>query len=60
MARQSILTENKLFFIREVQKECEVELFHCRTEDDTADVLTKAERNISCTYITPRLGINWH
>ena len=32
----------KLYFLREVQREGEVQLIYCKTENQSADILTKA------------------
>lgn len=47
----------KLYFLREVQKEGEIILHYCRTEDQTADVLTKALSKARFEVLRNKLGL---
>ena len=47
----------KLYFLREAQKEEEVTLLYCRTNDQIADVLTKALPKASFEDLRRKLGI---
>ena len=47
----------KLYFLREVQKEGEIILHYCRTEDQTADVLTKALPKARFEVLRNKLGL---
>jgi hypothetical protein len=46
----------KLYFLREAQKE-EVTLLYCRTNDQIADVLTKAFSKANFEYLSSKLGV---
>ena len=39
------------FFLREVKKEREVKLFYCKTEEQSADILTKALPKLKFEYL---------
>jgi len=47
----------KFFFLREVQKDGEVQLVHCRIEYHNADILTKALPKNIFEFFRKRLGI---
>ena len=47
----------KLFFLREAQREGEVKLLYCRTEDQSADVLTKALPKSRFEALRNKLGV---
>jgi hypothetical protein len=47
----------KFFFLREVQKDGEVQLVYCRTEHQNADILTKALPTGRFEFLRKRLGI---
>jgi len=40
----------KFFFLREIKKEREVKLFYCKTEEQSADILTKALPKLKFEY----------
>ena len=46
----------KLDFLREAQKE-EVTMLYCRTNDQIADVLTKAFSKANFEYLRSKLGV---
>jgi hypothetical protein len=46
----------KLYFLKEVQKEGEVTLLYCRTNDQIADVLTKALSKASFEELRSKLS----
>jgi hypothetical protein len=47
----------KLYFLREVQKEGEVILLYCKTNDQIADVLTKAFSNFFFEELRSKLSV---
>jgi hypothetical protein len=47
----------KLFFLREVQQEGEVKLLYCKTEEQHADILTKALPKLKFEYLRQKLGV---
>ena len=47
----------KLYFLREEQREGEINLLYCRTEDQTADVLTKALSKARFEALRDKLGL---
>ncbi|XP_073263046.1 uncharacterized protein [Populus alba] len=47
----------KLYFIREVQKNGDVKLLYCRTEDQMADLFTKALPANSFEFLTRLIGV---
>ena len=48
----------KLYFLREVQKEGEVSLQYCKTEDQLADIFTKALPKGRFENLREKLGVN--
>ncbi|CAL5331407.1 unnamed protein product [Camellia sinensis] len=48
----------KLYFLREVQKEGEVLLLHCKTENQVADILTKALSKARFEFLREKLGMS--
>lgn len=48
----------KLYFLREVQKEGEVLLQHCKTEDQLVDIFTKALSKGRFENLREKLGVN--
>ena len=50
----------KLFFLRETQREGEVKLIYCRTEDQSADILTKALPMTRFEVLRNKLGVCNH
>ena len=47
----------KLYFLREVQKEGDIQLVYCNTESQNADILTKALPKIRFEFLRERLGV---
>jgi hypothetical protein len=47
----------KFFFLREVQQEGEVKLLYCKTEEQHADILTKALSKLKFEYLRQKLGV---
>jgi len=47
----------KLYFLREVQKNGDIDLVHCKTDFQTADILTKALPRARFEFLRKRLGI---
>ena len=47
----------KLFFLREVQQKGEVKLLYCKTEDQLADLFTKALPKAKFEQLRSRLGV---
>jgi len=47
----------KLYFLREVQKNGDIDLVHCKTVFQTADILTKALPRARFEFLRKRLGI---
>ena len=47
----------KLYFLREVQKEGEVELVYCKIESQNADILTKPLPKARYEFLRQRLGV---
>ena len=47
----------KFYFLREVQKEGEVQLIYCKTENQSADILTKALPKARFEFLRQKLGI---
>ncbi|XP_071925747.1 secreted RxLR effector protein 161-like [Coffea arabica] len=47
----------KLYFLREVQKEGEVQLIFCKTEDQSADIFTKALPKERFEFLRQKLGV---
>lgn len=47
----------KFYFLREAQKEGEVKLIYCKTEDQSADILTKALPKARYEFLRQRLGV---
>ena len=47
----------KLYFLREVQKEGDIQLVYCNTESQNADILTKALPRIRFEFLQERLGV---
>ena len=47
----------KLFLLREVQREGEVKLLYCKTENQNADILTKALSKAKFEYLRQKLGV---
>ena len=45
----------KLYFLREVQKEGEIQLIYCKTENQNADILTKALPKARYEFLRQRL-----
>jgi len=47
----------KLYFLREVQREGEIQLIYCKTENQNADILTKPLPKAKYEFLRQRLGI---
>ena len=47
----------KLYFLREVQKEGEIQLVYCKTESQNADILTKPLPKARYEFLRQRLGV---
>ena len=47
----------KLYFLREVQKEREIQLIYCKTENQNANILTKALPKARYEFLRKRLGV---
>jgi preprotein translocase subunit SecB len=47
----------KIFFLREVQQEGELKLLYCKTEEQHADILTKALPKLKFEYLRQKLGV---
>lgn len=47
----------KLYFLREVQREGEIQLIYCKTENQNADILTKALPKARYEFLRQRLGV---
>ncbi|KAM7516070.1 hypothetical protein LguiA_005653 [Lonicera macranthoides] len=47
----------KLYFLREVQREGEVQLIHCQTQNQSADILTKALPKSRYEFLRQKLGV---
>ena len=47
----------KLFLLREVQREREVKLLYCKTENQSADILTKTLPKARFKYLRKKLGV---
>ncbi|RVW89616.1 Copia protein [Vitis vinifera] len=47
----------KLYFLREVQKEGDIQLVYCNAESQNADILTKALPKIRFEFLRERLGV---
>lgn len=47
----------KLYFLREVQREGEVKLIYCKTENQVADILTKALPKSRFEFLRQKLGV---
>jgi len=47
----------KLYFVRDVQKNGDVELIYCRTEDQLADLFTKALPANRFEFLTRMIGV---
>jgi len=47
----------KFFLLREVQREGEVKLLYCKTENQSADILTKALPKAKFEYLRQKLGV---
>ncbi|KAH9657443.1 Integrase catalytic domain-containing protein [Citrus sinensis] len=47
----------KLYFLRDVQREGEVQLIYCKTENQSADILTKALPKIRYEFLRQKLGV---
>lgn len=47
----------KLYFLRELQKEEEIQLIYCKTENQNADILTKALPKARYEFLRQRLGV---
>ncbi|XP_074379364.1 retrovirus-related Pol polyprotein from transposon TNT 1-94 isoform X2 [Apium graveolens] len=47
----------KFYFLREVQSEGEVQLIHCSSENQTADILTKALSKSRYEFLRHKLGV---
>lgn len=47
----------KLFFLREVQREGQVKLVYCKSEDQVADILTKALPKSRFEFLRQKLGV---
>ncbi|KAG5065887.1 hypothetical protein JHK86_009618 [Glycine max] len=50
----------KLFFLRETQREGEVKLIYCRSEDQSADILTKVFPKVRFEVLRNKLGVCNH
>jgi len=47
----------KLYFLREVQREGEIQLIYCKTENQNADILTKSLPKAKYEFFRQRLGV---
>ena len=47
----------KLYFLREVQREGEIQLIYCKTENQNADILTKPLPQAKYEFFRQRLGV---
>jgi hypothetical protein len=47
----------KYYFLREIQKEGEVQLVYCRTEEQAADIFTKSFSTARFEYLREKLGV---
>ncbi|XP_025980644.1 uncharacterized mitochondrial protein AtMg00810-like [Glycine max] len=47
----------KLFLLREIQREGEVKLLYCKTENQSADILTKALPKAKFEYLRQKFGV---
>ena len=47
----------KLYFLREAQKEGDIQLVYCNIESQNADILTKALPKIRFEFLRERLGV---
>ncbi|CAL5368182.1 unnamed protein product [Camellia sinensis] len=47
----------KFYLLREVQREGEVQLIYCKTENQSADILTKALPKIRYEFLRQKLGV---
>ena len=47
----------KLYFLRKVQKEGEIQLVYCKTESRNADILTKPLSKARYEFLRQRLGV---
>ena len=47
----------KLYFLRKVQKEGEIQLVYCKTESQNADILTKQFPKARYEFLRQRLGV---
>ena len=47
----------KLYFLREVQKEGEIQLVYCKTESQNADILTKPLPKARYEFLRQRFGV---
>ena len=47
----------KIFFLREVQQEGELKLLYCKTEEQHANILTKALPKLKFEYLRQKLGV---
>jgi hypothetical protein len=47
----------EFFFLREVQQEGKVKLLYCKTEEQHADILTKALPKLKFEYLRQKLGV---
>jgi len=47
----------KLYFLREVQREGEIQLIYCKTENQNADILTKPLPKAKYEFLRQRLEI---
>ena len=47
----------KLYFLRDVQREGEVQLIYCKTENQSANILTKALPKIRYKFLRQKLGV---
>ena len=50
----------KLYFLREVQKQGDVQLLYCKTENQLADFLTKSLPQARFEYLRQKLGVCYH
>ena len=54
------ISRSSCFFLREAQREGEVKLIYCRTEDQSANVLTKALPKTRFEALRNKLGVYNH
>jgi len=47
----------KLYFLREVQREGEIQLIYCKTENQNADILTKPLPKAKYEFLRQRFGV---